>query len=261
MTAVTEEGLTYPRGGFARLAKVMLIALAVLLLVPYLLAPLYRVVDPVSTLMMARWLTGRNVVHVNRPIGTLAPSLVLSVLAAEDDRFCSHHGIDWDAIAVAVHKAGDIEDARGSSTITQQVAKNLFLWGGRSFVRKGLEFPLALWIDLTMPKRRIMEIYLNIAQWGPAGEFGAEAAARSAFGKPAAGLSPHEAALLAAILPNPVKRSARRPGPGVRRLAGIYQARAGRVGASADCLALGLKEQGLKEHWRPSWLSSIRRPS
>jgi monofunctional biosynthetic peptidoglycan transglycosylase len=241
MTAATQEGLAYARGGLARLAKGVLIAVLILLLIPYLVAPLFRFVDPVSTLMLARWLTGRSVVQANVSIGALAPSLPLSVLVAEDDRFCTHYGIDWDAIRAAVRKAGDIEDARGSSTITQQVAKNLFLWGGRSFVRKGLEFPLALWIDLTLPKRRVMEIYLNIAEWGPAGEFGAEAGARAAFGKSAADLSDHEAALLAAILPNPVKRSARRPGPAVRRLAGIYEARAGRAGASADCLALSSK--------------------
>ena len=84
--------------------------------------------------------------------------------------------------------ADDITEARGGSTITQQTAKNLFLWPGRSFVRKGLEFPLALWIDLVLPKRRIMEIYLNIAEWGPNGEFGVEAGARHAFNKPAAQL-------------------------------------------------------------------------
>ena len=92
---------------------------------------------------------------------------------------------------------------RGGSTITQQVAKNLFLWQGRSFIRKGLELPLALWIDLVLPKRRILEIYLNIAEWGPNGEFGVESAARYAFNKPAAQVSPGEAALLAAMLPNP----------------------------------------------------------
>src|SRR6202040_3917651 len=101
----------------------------------------------------------------------------------------------------------DIGEARGGSTITQQTAKNLFLWPGRSFVRKALEFPLALWIDLVLPKRRIMEIYLNIARWGPNGEFGAEAGARSAFGKSAVDLDRREAALLASILPNPVRRS------------------------------------------------------
>ena len=108
----------------------------------------------------------------------------------------------------------------------QQTAKNLFLWPGRSFVRKGLEFPLALWIDLVLPKRRVLEIYLNIAEWGPSGQFGAESGAMYAFGHSASSLSPREAALMAAILPNPVKRSARNPGPGMRRLAGTYTARA-----------------------------------
>jgi monofunctional biosynthetic peptidoglycan transglycosylase len=115
---------------------------------------------------------------------------------------------------------------RGGSTITQQVAKNLFLWQGRSYVRKALELPLAMWIDAILSKRRILEIYLNIAEWGPGGQFGAETGARYAFGRSAANLSHREAALMASILPNPVKRSARKPGPGVRRLAGTYMARA-----------------------------------
>jgi monofunctional biosynthetic peptidoglycan transglycosylase len=106
------------------------------------------------------------------------------------------------------------------------VAKNLFLWQSRSIVRKALEFPLALWIDLVLPKPRILEIYLNIAELGPSGQFGAQAGAIYAFGHGASALSPREAALLAAILPNPHRRSARNPSPGVRRLAGIYVARA-----------------------------------
>jgi monofunctional biosynthetic peptidoglycan transglycosylase len=125
---------------------------------------------------------------------------------------------------------------RGGSTITQQVAKNLFLWQGRSYVRKALEFPLALWIDLILPKRRILEIYLNIAEWGPNGEFGAEAGTRRAFGKSAQSLSPYEAAVLAAVLPNPISRNARQPGAGLRRLAGLYMGRAGRSPGAAACL-------------------------
>jgi monofunctional biosynthetic peptidoglycan transglycosylase len=206
-------------------------------LLPYLLVPVYRTVTPVSTLMLARWLTGRNVVRNYVPIERLAPALPLTVLVAEDDRFCSHHGIDWHEIQVAIQEADDLGEARGGSTITQQTAKNLFLWPGRSFVRKALEFPLALWIDLVLPKRRIMEIYLNIAQWGPNGEFGAEAGARAAFGKSAADVDGREAALLASILPNPVRRSARRPGPGVRRLAGIYEGRVRGAAAFAACIA------------------------
>ena len=125
-----------------------------------------------------------------------------------------------------IDDAGDGEVARGGSTITQQVAKNLFLWPGRSVVRKALEFPLARWIDLVLPKSRILEIYLNIAELGPSGQFGAQTGALYAFGHPASSLAPREAALLAAILPNPVRRSARNPGPGVRRLAGTYMVRA-----------------------------------
>src|SRR5258708_7634618 len=236
MTVATQRRPAPRRRRWSRLAWAALALAVGLLLLPYLLVPVYRVVTPVSTLMLARWLTGRNVERSYMPIERLAPTLPLSVLAAEDDRFCSHHGIDWQEIHAALQEAGDISEARGGSTITQQTAKNLFLWPGRSFVRKGLEFPLAMWIDLVLPKRRIMEIYLNIAQWGPNGEFGADAGARFAFGKSAADLDRREAALLAAILPNPLRRSARRPGPGVRRLAGIYQARAPSASALAGCI-------------------------
>jgi monofunctional biosynthetic peptidoglycan transglycosylase len=117
-------------------------------------------------------------------------------------------------------------EIRGASTITQQVAKNLFLWPLPGQIRKLLEFPLAMWIDAMLPKQRILEIYLNIAELGPSGQFGAETGSAYAFGRPASALSSREAALLAAILPNPLRRSARNPGPGVRRLAGTYMARA-----------------------------------
>jgi monofunctional biosynthetic peptidoglycan transglycosylase len=237
MTAATQPGSGRPRGRLFRLARAVMVAVLIVLLLPYLLVPVYSTVTPVSTPMLERWLTGRNVVRRYMPIDRLAPALPLAVLTAEDERFCSHHGIDWHEIHVAIQEADDISEARGGSTITQQTAKNLFLWPGRSFVRKALEFPLALWIDLVLPKRRIMEIYLNIVQWGPNGEFGAEAGARAAFGKSAAELDRHEAALLASILPNPVRRSARRPGPGVRRLAGIYEARARGAAGLAGCIA------------------------
>src|SRR4029078_12030229 len=112
-------------------------------------------------------------------------------------------------------------DMRGGSTITQQVVKNLFLWPGRRYLRKAVELPLALWVNLVLPKRRMLEIYLNIVEWGPDGQFGAEAAARHAFAKSARTLIMGEAALLAAVLPNPVRRSARQPGPAVRQLARV----------------------------------------
>ncbi|HZF28763.1 MAG TPA: monofunctional biosynthetic peptidoglycan transglycosylase [Gammaproteobacteria bacterium] len=138
-----------------------------------------------------------------------------AVIAAEDQRFFEHHGLDFQSIERALdeHEAGD--DLRGASTITQQVAKNLFLWPGRSFVRKGLEAYFALLIEALLPKQRILEIYLNVAELGP-GVFGVEAAARRYFGTSAARLTASEAALLAAVLPNPRRLSAERPSAYVR---------------------------------------------
>ena len=212
-----------------RIARNLLLIVLAVLLLPYLVAPFYRVGHPVSTLMAWRWLKGAPVSRQWIDFGAISPALPRSVVASEDAKFCSHHGIDWDALREVIDDAEDGAVARGGSTITQQVAKNLFLWPGRSVVRKGLEIPLAIWIDLVLPKQRVLEIYLNIAELGPSGQFGAEAGAIHAFGRSASTLSPREAALLAAILPNPVRRSARNPGPGVRRLAGTYMARAGAV--------------------------------
>ena len=149
------------------------------------------------------------------------------MVAAEDAKFCSHHGIDWDALREVIDDAEDGEVTRGGSTITQQVAKNLFLWPGRSVVRKALEFPLALWIDLVLPKQRILEIYLNIAELGPSRPVRRRSRLCLRL-RPLRHRRCRRAKrrLLAAILPNPVRRSARNPGPGVRRLAGTYMARA-----------------------------------
>jgi monofunctional glycosyltransferase len=223
------------RRWLARLAWACVLALALLVLLPYLLAPLYRFVNPVSTLMLWRWVTGARVERTFVPIEHMAPALPITVIAAEDGRFCSHRGIDWRELNERLDNIDDIGKAKGVSTITQQTAKNLFLWPGRSFVRKGLEFPLALWIDLVLPKRRVLEIYLNIAEWGPNGQFGAEAGSRYAFNRSARALSAREAALLAAILPNPRRRSAKQPGPAVRRLAAIYEVRGAAQAALAAC--------------------------
>jgi monofunctional glycosyltransferase len=225
-----------PRSAAGRVIRGLIVGLLLLLLLPYLLAPLYRVIDPVSTLMMARWLMGKRVERSFVPLARIAPVLPRTVIASEDARFCSHYGIDWAGLRDAIEDADDVSEIRGASTISQQVVKNLFLWPGRSYVRKALEFPLTLWVETVLPKRRIMEIYLNVAEWGPNGEFGAEAGARRAFNRSAAQLSAGEAALLAAILPNPKRRSARQPGPAVRRIAGIVQGRAMRYGAIDACL-------------------------
>ena len=222
-----------PRVVWPLVRAIILIGVIVLAL-PYLLVPLYRTGHPVSTLMLARWATGQSVQRDWVDLKAISPFLPLTVMGSEDSRFCSHRGIDWNALQDAIDDADDGEIARGGSTITQQTAKNLFLWPGRSVVRKALEAPLALWIDLILPKARVLEIYLNIAEWGPNGRFGAEAGARFAFGHSATSLSPSEAALMAAILPNPVTRSARLPGPGVRRIAAKYVLRARQV--QAGCL-------------------------
>ena len=209
-----------------RALKILALIVLAVLLIPYVLTPFYRTGHPVSTLMVWRRLTGAPVSRQWIDLHAMSPYLPRAVVAAEDAHFCKHHGIDFGALREAINDAQEGEGVRGASTITQQVAKNLFLWQGASFIRKALEFPLALWIDLVLPKQRILEIYLNIAELGPSGQFGAETGSAFAFGHSAAMLSPREAALLVSILPNPHIRSARTPGPGVRRLAGTYTARA-----------------------------------
>ena len=207
-----------------------------LLLLPYVLTPLYAVVKPISTLMIWRRISGEPVQRTYVPMARISNTLKLAVLIAEDGRFCEHHGIDFAEIRDAIQDADNIEDMRGGSTITQQVAKNLFLWPQRSYIRKALEIPLSLWIDLVLSKRRILEIYLNIAEWGPSGQFGAEAGSQYAFRKSARSLSAFEAALLAATLPNPHERDPGRPGPDLRRLAELYVTRAARSPQTAACV-------------------------
>ena len=219
-----------------RLVWSIAIVTVILVLAPYGIAPFYRFVDPVSIPMLWRWATGKRVERTVVPLNHLSPALQLAVIAAEDSSFCHNHGIDLGAIREAMHQSEDIGEARGASTITQQTAKNLFLWEGRSLIRKGLEFPLAIWLNLVLPKRRVLEIYLNVAEWGPDGEFGAEAGARWAFGKSARDLTPYQAAELAAILPNPIRRSARTPNVPVRRLAGLYARRSIEFGALDACV-------------------------
>jgi monofunctional biosynthetic peptidoglycan transglycosylase len=231
---VAYDVLRLPR--VARPLRAVIFAVLVLLAAPYVITPFYAFGQPVSTVMLWRDLTGARVQRNYVPLDRVSPALALSVIIAEDGRFCTHNGVDFAQIRDALADADDLDDMRGGSTITQQVAKNLFLWPGRSFVRKALEFPLALWIDLVLSKRRILELYLNIAEWGPNGEFGIEAGSRRAFGKPAHDLSRYQAALMAAVLPNPHDRDARRPGPGLRRLAGLYESRSARSPEAAACI-------------------------
>jgi monofunctional biosynthetic peptidoglycan transglycosylase len=215
-------------------------AAVLLALVPAVLAILYNLVPPVSTLMLARWATLQPVERDWVPLGSVAPILIRSVLTSEDARFCRHWGVDLVELNNVIDESDGFDAPRGASTITMQIARNLFLWNGRSFIRKALEFPLALYVNLVMSKRRQLEIYLNIAEWGPNGEFGIEAGARRAFGKGAGQLNGRQAALLAVMLPNPHRRDAARPGAGLSRLAARLQARIPREGGElTSCLGLG----------------------
>jgi monofunctional biosynthetic peptidoglycan transglycosylase len=231
---VASDILRLPR--VALPVRTVAFALLVLLVLPYALVLLYAAVSPISTVMLWRRINGERVERQYVPLERISQALTLAVIIAEDGRFCSHHGVDFAGIRDAIADAEALDDLRGGSTITQQVAKNLFLWGGRSFVRKVLELPLALWIDLVLSKRRVLEIYLNIAEWGPNGEFGIEAGSRRAYGKSARDLSPYQAATLAAVLPSPAKRDAHAPGPGLRRLAQLYVSRSARSPEAANCL-------------------------
>ncbi|MGE5159011.1 MAG: transglycosylase domain-containing protein [Gemmatimonas sp.] len=212
-----------------RAFRTLLLIVVALVLVPYVLVPFYRTGQPVSALMAWRSLSGAPVKRHWMELAAISPYLPRSVVAAEDAHFCKHHGIDWGALREVIDDAQEGGELRGASTITQQVAKNLFLAPIPDVIRKVLEFPLAMWIDFVLGKQRILEIYLNVAEMGPSGQFGAEAGAAYAFGRSASHLSPREAALLAAVLPNPVRRSARDPSPLMRRLAGTYMVRAGEV--------------------------------
>nr|WP_280960116.1 monofunctional biosynthetic peptidoglycan transglycosylase [Enterovirga rhinocerotis] len=188
-----------------RLALIAILAYPALVLV---LGALYIAVPPVSTLMVGRWLTLRGAERTYVPLSAMAPILPAAAIASEDARFCRHRGVDWGAISDVLDEEGG--PSRGASTIPMQVAKNLFLWPGRSYIRKAMEIPIALYLDTIWSKRRMMEVYLNVAEWGE-GTFGAEAAARRHFNKGAADLSRREAALLVAVLPNPIRRNAARP--------------------------------------------------
>jgi monofunctional biosynthetic peptidoglycan transglycosylase len=199
-----------------------------------LLLIVWQFVPPYSTLMLWSGLTGQGMDRRWVPLERISPHLVSAVIHAEDARFCAHAGVDWAALGEVLED----EDgpSRGASTITMQTAKNLFLWQGPlAYLRKGLEIPLALVIDIVWSKRRIIEVYLNTAEWGP-GIFGAEAAARHHFGKPAAALTPLEAARLAVALPNPIVRNPARPGPGLARRAGIIAGRLAGNATVANCM-------------------------
>ncbi|WP_430929560.1 monofunctional biosynthetic peptidoglycan transglycosylase [Methylobacterium tardum] len=206
---------------------------AVAFVVVLTLALVYSAVMPPSTLMLGRWLTLQPVSRDAVSLSEIAPALPQAVIASEDQRFCLDHGVDLGAIREVVED--EDSPSRGASAIAMQTVKNVFLWPGRSYIRKAVEIPLALALDTLWGKRRMMEIYLNVAEWGD-GIYGAQAASRHWFNKDASRLTRGEAALLAAVLPNPITRSAGRPSPGVRRRAAQIQAMMGQIEGLTGCV-------------------------
>jgi len=190
------------------------------------------VAPPASAFMLVHRLVDGPVHYQFAPLTQLSPALPIALVAAEDQKFPHHHGFDVQAIEDAMDDADEGARLRGASTISQQTAKNLFLWGGRSFVRKGFEAYFTVLLELFWPKSHILEVYANIAEFGD-GIYGAEAAARMYFGKSARELDEHEAALLAAVLPNPKKLSPVRPSPYVLRRADWIERQARQLGGPA----------------------------
>lgn len=224
-------------GGFLR--GLLLTAVLIALAVPILWVLAYRFVPPpITVLMVERAFQGHGIDHRWRPISQISPVVVRAAIASEDAQFCRHNGFDFQAIDKALaHDERHRGRLRGGSTISQQTAKNVFLWPGRSWVRKGVEAWFTVLIEQMWGKRRIMEVYLNTVEMGP-GVYGVEAAARRYFHTDAAELTPAQAARLVAVLPDPLKWSARAPGPYVRRRTGRIDARADVVDdrGLADCV-------------------------
>jgi monofunctional biosynthetic peptidoglycan transglycosylase len=210
----------------------------ILALYPLVFTLIYAVVPPpISNVQILRLFTGNGLTKDWVSLDEMSPHLARAVVTSEDARFCEHHGVDWVEVQGVVEDAFDDDEGpiRGASTIPMQAAKNLFLWDGRFAIRKILELPVAMWMDLIWSKRRMMEVYLNIVEWAP-GVYGAEAAARHHFKKPAAKLTRREAALLAAVLPNPIKRQAGKPSKRVNSAANRILARMAGMAPYLTCL-------------------------
>lgn len=185
--------------------------------------------------MLVRLVEGYGLDKSWRSLEGISPYLPQAVIASEDNRFCTHFGFDWKELGGQIDRAMAGKTTRGASTISMQVAKNVLLWPGRDVLRKLLEVPLTPQLELFWGKRRIMEVYLNVAEMGP-GIYGAEAAAQAYFGKPASRLTQREAALIAATLPNPLYWSPARPTSHLRQRARVIERRIGQLGPLLDCV-------------------------
>jgi len=222
------------------LLKRILMGLLVLLVgLPLALLALYAVAPPpITPLMVIRLFEGEGLEKRWVPLTEISPHLPRAVIAAEDNNFCQHNGFNWDAIQDAIEEYQDGRRLRGASTLSMQTAKNIFLWPGRDYLRKGLEAYLTTLLELFWSKQRILEVYLNIAEFS-SGVYGAEAAAQHYFERPAKKLSRRQAALLATVLPSPRKRSAAKPTAAQARHAVTIQRRIGQIQPLLDCYAGG----------------------
>jgi monofunctional glycosyltransferase len=222
--------------GRKQLWRIAAIALLALFLAPYAVTPVYLFVNPpFSALMLRDAVKGARVSFIWRDLNRISPNLIAQIIVSEDGRFCKHHGVDWKALDRAAEAVAGGKPKGGGSTIAMQTAKNLFLWNSPALLRKPFEIPLAYWLDAVLGKQRLIEIYLNIVEWGP-GVFGAEAAARHHFDKSADELTRDDAALLAAALPAPNRRNAGDPGPRTEALADRLRARAQREQSVSVCV-------------------------
>lgn len=228
-----EEAAAVGRSGWRIWLKRLSIAAAVVVVLPFVLTPLYLFVRPISTLMIGDLVTLQGYSRQWVDIEDISPSMQQAVVMSEDGQFCFHDGVDWEQLRSVLSRNGGPN--RGASTITMQTVKNVFLWPSRSYIRKGLEIPLALYADLVWSKRRTLEIYLNIAELGP-NVYGVEAAAQYYYKKPASKLSRREAALIAAALPNPAIRNPLKPSRAQKTLARIIERRINQSGAYVECL-------------------------
>lgn len=226
-----------PARRFPGFRRFILRAIAIAALTPIALTLFYRFMPvPLTPLMIIRLDEGRGIHKDWVSRAQISRHLQRAVIAGEDNLFCDHNGFDWEAVGDAIDDWRDGNGLRGASTISMQTAKNLFLWPRSDWARKMLEAPLTLWIEFVLPKERILEVYLNVAEWAP-GVYGAEAAARHYFKKSAAQLTAREAALMAAVLPAPRRWSASNPSPRVALRALRIQTRMGQLGPLYHCLS------------------------
>jgi monofunctional biosynthetic peptidoglycan transglycosylase len=229
MPAAPTESVSRRPNRPRRLGRLLLRLVVLAIGCSIILTVIYRLVPPpVTPLMLLRLVDGNGLHKDWVSYDDISPNLPRAVIAAEDSGFCQHNGFDWTAIEKAWQRNQHSPRMRGGSTISNQTAKNVFLWPDRTYIRKAVEFYFTALIEFFWGKKRILEVYLNVVEWGP-GIYGAEAAAQAHFHKPAKALTRREAALLAAVLPNPRRWSASKPTAYIRGRASTIQARMGDI--------------------------------